>query len=258
MGDNPTNGIEGAGRAHPLELARAGAVMSGGPVVLLLVALASVVVTVAAVVDGELPPWPALVGLMGIAAYRIGLVPWTRSWGATTAERRAMLPGDELVERAGVTMTRAITVDAPIEAVWPWLAQIGQDRAGFYSYRWLENLAGCRMPEAHEVHPEWQDRRVGEMVMFHPRTGARLARFDRNRSYAFEGGWYLTLVATAEGRARLIARSRIPRGPASILYALLIELPHFIMERKMLRNIAQLAATAPTHAYASTTTTPAD
>jgi hypothetical protein len=40
---------------------------------------------------------------------------------------------------------RAVTIDAPVEDVWPWLAQIGQDRAGFYSYEWLENLAGCRM-----------------------------------------------------------------------------------------------------------------
>ena len=53
--------------------------------------------------------------------------------------------GDETVPRPSVQHTRAVTIDAPAQQVWPWLAQIGQDRAGFYSYTWLENLAGCRM-----------------------------------------------------------------------------------------------------------------
>jgi hypothetical protein len=254
MSDTPTSGARAGRRPPALELLRAFAVMSGGPLVLLFAAVASIVVAVLALAHGSIPPWPALLGLAGIVIYRLALLPWTRAWGATPAETRATLPGDELIEHAGVRMTRAVTIDAPIEAVWPWLAQIGQDRAGFYSYRWLENLAGCHMPDAREVHPEWQHRDIGEMVMFHPRTGARLARFERNRSYAFEGGWYLALATTADGRARLLARSRIPRGITSIAYALLIELPHFIMERKMLLTIARLVTNAPVLTDASPVT----
>lgn len=66
-----------------------------------------------------------------------------------------LLPGDELVEDPGIQTTRALTIDAAVRDVWPWLAQIGQDRGGFYSYEWLENLAGCRMRNAWRIHPEW-------------------------------------------------------------------------------------------------------
>ena len=88
-------------------------------------------------------------------------------WGATDEERRKPLPGDELVADPVTTSTRAITVDAPVEAVWPLLAQIGQDRGGFYSYDWLENLAGCKMHNADRVHPERQQRVIGEVVKLH-------------------------------------------------------------------------------------------
>src|SRR3954465_812602 len=73
-------------------------------------------------------------------------------WGATCADLRKPLPGDELVRGHAVQSTRAGTTGAPVDAVWPWLAQIGQDRAGFYSYEALENLAGCELHNAGEIH----------------------------------------------------------------------------------------------------------
>jgi len=78
-----------------------------------------------------------------------------RSWRATPAETKRALPGDELVPEPRIQITHAVTIAAPVERVWPWLAQIGQDRGGFYSYEWLENLAGCEMRNADRVHPEW-------------------------------------------------------------------------------------------------------
>jgi hypothetical protein len=83
-----------------------------------------------------------------------------------------------LVSDPGVQTTRAVSIDAAIEEGWPWLAQIGQDRGGSYSSQWLENLAGCRNANADRVHPEWQDRQVGETVLLHPGTGLKLARFE--------------------------------------------------------------------------------
>jgi hypothetical protein len=126
--------------------------------------------------------------------------------------------------------------------VWPWLAQLGQDRGGFYSYEWLENLAGCRMRNADRIHPEWQEREVGETVKLHWASGLELTRFEPNRVYAL-GGWYFVLEPE-DGRTRLIARGRFPRGRASIAYGLLLELPHFIMERKMLLGIKERAERA--------------
>ncbi len=223
---------------------RAFGVMSGGPAVLAGLAGASIWLTGRALRRHHRPSPPVLLGFAGIVTCVAVARPWSRSWGATPDESEKPLPGDELVPDPGVTMTRAVTVDAPVEDVWPWLAQIGQDRGGFYSYEWLENLAGCHMRNADTIHPEWQHRDVGETVLFHPATGPKLARFEPNRSYAFDGGWYFALEPLDAHRTRLLARSRIPRGLPSLAYTIFIELPHFIMERKMLLGIKARAEQA--------------
>jgi hypothetical protein len=74
------------------------------------------------------------------------------------------MTGDETVTDPGIQHTRAVAIDAPAGQVWQWLAQIGQDRGGFYSYTWLENLAGCRMRNADRIRPEWQQRARGGAV----------------------------------------------------------------------------------------------
>lgn len=220
-----------------LEAARAFTVMSGAPTVLVGLGAVSLWLSARAARTRRRPPPAAVLGLAGLGTYLAVIRPWTRAWGATPEEIRAALPGDELVPDAGVTMTRAVTIDAPVDEAWPWIAQIGQDRGGFYSYTWLENLAGCRMHNADRVHPEWQDRSVGDGVPLHPLSAPKLARFDRNRTFAFEGGWYFNLLPVDATRARLIARTRVPRGFPSLAYAIFIEGPHFIMERKMLLGL---------------------
>ena len=85
------------------------------------------------------------------------------TWGATPAEQVMSLPGDGLVPLADLVATRAIDVAAPPEAVWPWLAQIGMGRGGFYSYDVLENLIGLGIHSADAVVPEWQVT-VGDQV----------------------------------------------------------------------------------------------
>jgi hypothetical protein len=70
-----------------------------------------------------------------------------------------------------------VTINAPIEKVWPWLAQLGQDRGG-YSYEWLENLAGCEMKNADRIHTQWQHRELGETVHLHPAGGMRVNVFE--------------------------------------------------------------------------------
>src|SRR5208337_411058 len=87
--------------------------------------------------------------------YHLGLRGWCLHWGTTPAEARATLPGDELFPVYSGEATHAITIQAPPQQVWPWLMQIGQDRSGFYSYTFLENLAGCEMPRVERLVPEW-------------------------------------------------------------------------------------------------------
>ena len=77
-----------------------------------------------------------------IAAWALltALLPRMNGWGATDAELARTLPGDELVPQPRIETTRAITINASPAEVWPWLAQIGYHRAGWYSYDSIHRL----------------------------------------------------------------------------------------------------------------------
>jgi hypothetical protein len=101
-------------------------------------------------------------------------------WGATDAEVAAPMPGDELVPRSSFTATRAITIDAPPEAVWPWLVQLGDRRAGWYTYDLLDNAG---YPSADRILSEHQNLRVGDRVPMAKKVndiGRRLVSVERS------------------------------------------------------------------------------
>ena len=162
-------------------------------------------------------------------------------WGATYEELRKPLPGDDLVPDPAMQSTRAVTIEAPPEAVWPWLAQLGQDRAGFYSYEWLENLAGCEMHNADEIHPEWQDASRATRSTCTRSTGCRSRASSPAGCSPWRAGAPSCSSRTAPATARLIARGRTPRGIGALANTLLMEIPHFVMERKMLLGIKERA-----------------
>ena len=117
--------------------------------------------------------------------------PWYRSWGADGALRTAPLPGDSLLWQGTPRETRAVLIHAPASHVWPWVAQIGQDRAGFYSYEILENLVGCKMKNLDYLIPALQHWQEGDKLWMYPpdRAGgigqAPLARFDPGHALVF-------------------------------------------------------------------------
>lgn len=205
-----------------------------------------------------------------VAAYAFLLRPWHSRWGATDAEACGPLPGDHLVPDPKLEATHAVTVNAPPEHVWPWLVQLGQDRAGFYSYTWLENLFGCHMRNTYHVVPEWQHLKVGDGVLFHPKLPrVPVAVLDPNHALVIGGqldpetglpaavgadpanrgatGWAFVLRPEPEGRTRLIVRLR-GRWPDGLLgwlaNRLFWEPAHFVMERRMLRTVKRLAETS--------------
>ena len=94
--------------------------------------------------------------LLLVATYLAVIHPWMVNWGSTATERQMALPGDELHPGPTGHSTQMITINASPDVVWQWLVQIGQDRAGFYTYMWLENLIGADIHNANEIHPEWQ------------------------------------------------------------------------------------------------------
>jgi hypothetical protein len=234
----PASGPE---RTSPLGAVRAFGVMLGGPVVLLSATVAAAARTAQALRASRPPSPGATAVLVTACAYARWMRPWMRRWGATQAELAMALPGDELDPDPRARQTRAVQVAAPARAVWPWIAQLGQDRGGFYSYTWLENLAGCRMRNADRVHPEWQQRAAGETVLLHPASGLKVMRFEPGHALVLEGGWTLAVEPDGPARCRLIARSRVPRGAVGAVYGLLLELPHFVMERRMLLEIKRRA-----------------
>lgn len=244
-------GLTETGDIRPLEAVRAFGVMIGGSVVLLGGLGACAVGTVRAVRSRRRPPAPALAGLAMAAAYAAAIRPRHLRWGSEPGDLERSLPGDEFLPEGGTQILHAVTIDAAAADVWPWLAQIGQDRGGFYSYEWLENLAGCRMRNAEEVHPEWQERQLGETVPLHPGGGLEVTVFESGRAIGLRNWGTFSIEPRGPHRCRLLVRGRTPAGPAAAAFALLMEIPHFVMERRMLLGIKERAERGPTSPLSS-------
>jgi uncharacterized protein YndB with AHSA1/START domain len=226
---------------RPLEAVRAFGLMLGGSITLAAAAGASTASVARALVSMRRPSPLALLGTAATAVYALVIRPWHLRWGAEPQDEERELPGDELLPTDGTQILHAVTIDAPVEEVWPWLAQLGQDRGGFYSYEWLENLAGCDMKNADHIHPEWQHRELGETVHLHPAGGLTVSVFEPGRALGLEGWGTFALEPIGAGRTRLIVRGGVPRGVAAVAYGVLMEIPHFLMERRMLLGIKERA-----------------
>jgi len=177
----------------------------------------------------------------GLAAGYVRVVkPWHLRWGASDDEVARPMPGDDLIPDAG-SATRAITIRADMEQVWPWLLQIGYGRAGWYSYDWIDNDF---QRSATRIVPEHQHLGVGDTILMMPRMGFVVQSVHAPMSIVsiLEDGstsWCLALYPIEGGGTRLVSRWR-PRfelTPATVAMTLLAEPGTFIMEQKMLRTI---------------------
>ena len=176
-------------------------------------------------------------------------------WGATAVEVRGVLPGDDLVGHADVVATRAITVHATAASVWPWIAQLGQGRGGFYSYDAVENLLGLDIHSAERIVPEWQSVEVGMAVMLAAEVPLTVAVVEPGRALVLRGvvplgqaatpydfTWAFVLCDGEGGTTRLVVRerygylrwwARLIVEPVSVVSA--------VMTRRMLRGIRERA-----------------
>jgi hypothetical protein len=191
-----------------------------------------------------------------------------RRWNTTGDEATRRLPGDERVPTPLVTQTLAVTIDAPPAAVWPWLAQIGQERGGFYSYELLENIARCQIHNADRIVPEWE-LQVGDLVRLGPPGFPvhKVVGLERGRWLLLAGAdlktgavpdlakpgeaaytnyaWVFFLHEQPDGTTRLITRNHLDYAPRSFAFKAIWEWITdpigFVMTRKMLLGIKQRA-----------------
>ena len=194
----------------------------------------------------------AVASAAALAAYYWGLKPWVERWGATPDEVKTSLPGDELVPLPAFARTKAVTIQAPVELVWPWLLQLGQDKAGLYSYEFVENrLLGCDIHNSNRIVPEWQRLQVGDPVRLYPpdrqgpppyivaaiEPGRALVMGHQDEQGAWFDTWQFVLLPIDEGHTRLIHRVRSgSMGPWDLL-----QFGYFVMERAMVLGIKQRA-----------------
>lgn len=199
-----------------------------------------------------------------VTGYTRAIRPWHLRWGATDCEVTEALPGDEVIPHPELQATHAVTIQAPVAAVWPWLVQVGQDRGGFYSYSWLENLVGCELHNADQIRPEWQTLQAGDSVRLHPNAPSVPVLIVEPYQAIVLGGsgeepgapasptagtWGFFLKEIDAQTTRLLMRVRWRRSPGLLSWAynyLLLEPAHFVMERKMMRGIqARAEALSP-------------
>lgn len=195
----------------------------------------------------------AAAGTGGLAAYSLILRPWHLRWGATQEEITRPMPGDELVQRPFYVSNRAITIRARPEAIWPWLVRLGMGPEGFYSYEWMERLAGLRISTVEHLLPEFQTLEPGEMIptgrglhlpvrAVEPYGSLVVGSSPEAPPGQSRVSWSLGLYPR-DGSTRLVSRVRTSYfwRPGDPVVAFFLGPLHFLMERKMLLGIRQRA-----------------
>ena len=192
------------------------------------------------------------IGLAALGAVLFGVYfrfirPWQLRWGATDEEVARAMSGDEVVKQPTFNATRAVTIQARPEEIWPWLVQIGCKRAGWYSYDWIDNLA---IPSANRIVPELQHLEVGDLIPFSPdgKQGMWVKAFEPNQWMLWvakedQATWLWGLYPQDESHTRLITRNRVRytwRLPW-VLYYPLQDVGDIVMMRKCLLSIKRRA-----------------
>ncbi|WP_377885277.1 SRPBCC family protein [Actinoplanes digitatis] len=200
------------------------------------------------------PRVSSLITSMAVVAAVFVLRRWQLRWGATDAEMTEPLPGDELVPDPDLAATRAITIDARVDDVWPWIVQLGQGRGGFYSYDRLENLAGCDIHSALQVNPDWQRLDVGDAVRLAPELAVNVAVVKPPNALVLQGAvwpgaaapydfsWTFDLSPVSATTTRLVVRERYAytRWWARFVVEP-VTVVSFVMSHRMLRGIRDRA-----------------
>jgi len=180
-----------------------------------------------------------------VALFYLVYRPWQLSWGATADEVTRPMVGDGLVENPTFNATRAVTINAPAELIWPWIVQIGYKRAGFYSWDILDNDG---IPSAERIMPEYQNLKIGDVVPLSKETDAEVIDMESNERLllVFQSGstvtWAWALYKIDANRTRLVTRLRW--RTTSVVSQFVLDAFEIIMMRKCLLGIKRRAEAA--------------
>ncbi len=186
--------------------------------------------------------------LAGLGVYHLAVRPRLLHWGADDGEVARALPGDGRIADPYVVSTRAVSVGARPSDVWPWLAQMGDERGGLYSYDRLDMLFGYQHARsANVVLPEYQDLAVGDVIPLGRGPDWPVTVVDPERALVVEPAgaevtWCWAIIPT-DSRTRRVSRVRVRVGTRLLLWMMApaIDLPWLMMERQMLHGIARRA-----------------
>jgi hypothetical protein len=160
-------------------------------------------------------------------------------WGVSEEIANRIYPGDEAVPSPRWSWTHGIEIDASAADVWPWVAQLGADRGGFYSYQFLENVIGCDVRNAESIHAEWAHH-TGDELVLHPKGPNMPVRVEEGRyllgAEPNVASWLVLVEALAPNRCRVISRFRAVRPGAALMEPI-----SFPMDRRMLLGIKERA-----------------
>lgn len=216
---------------------------------------------------------PRLLGLAAGSAAPVLYALWVRprliAWGATRDETTGAYPGDELIPDANHSSTMATTLPAPPERVWPWLVQMGGDRAGWYSWDRLDHGG---QPSAYHIMPQWQNLAEGQRVNSLPhgpywmnvailepgRTLVLRSNYQLPSFHTFDPRsapmprahvdaiWGFHLRSAPGGRTRLVVR-KLARSQRAVTWPfdLLNEPQHFIMQTRQFHNLRARVGGSP-------------
>ncbi len=185
-----------------------------------------------------------LIGSFLVVLFCVTYRPWELHYGATREEIGRQMPGDEIVENPTFNATRAITIKAAPEDIWPWIVQIGYGKAGFYSHDWLDNAG---ISSAKEVIPEYQSLQAGDVIQLTKQETIRVESLDPNRSLVLVYGsesspvftWVWGLYPSDRERTRMVVRLRWHQDRAR--ERIMTRLFEIIMMKRHLRGIRKRA-----------------
>jgi hypothetical protein len=226
----------------------------------------------AARVEGRLPrdDWRDVLDGVGgasimTAAFLTSFLRGARNhWGVSEELAASTHPGDDLILAPRWSWTHGIEIDAAAEDVWPWIAQLGADRGGFYSYQWLENVMGCEVRNAEAIHPSWAVQK-GDVLRLHPRMPPlQVVTVEPGRFFVAHGAadakaraagkpwaettWTFLLEPLGPQRCRFVSRFRCASSDdvamRSSMGPTLLEPIGFAMDRRMLLGVKTRAESA--------------